>query len=156
MANIKNKIRGKKLFKQGTTGQEAVRGSDGEITVSKQKSDELASLTDMSEVYNDEGLFQANKFLIKHIEDVRTDLEEIHTFISEAFGRDSSQAASQGAKGDTGSRGPQGNVGAQGATGPQGATGAKGSTGSAGAQGPRGYAGSNGTNGTDGAKGATG
>ena len=52
MANINNKIRGKKLFKQGTAGQEAVRGSDGEITVSKQKSDELASLTDMSEVYN--------------------------------------------------------------------------------------------------------
>ena len=97
MANINNKIRGKKLFKQGTADQEAVIGSDGEITVSKQKSDELASLSDMSEVYNDEGLFQSNKFLIKHIEDVRTDVEEIHTFISEAFGRDSSQAASQGA-----------------------------------------------------------
>jgi hypothetical protein len=132
MANINDNIRGKKLYKQGSEGQDASKDSNGEIVISKEKAAELDSLSDISEVFNDDGLYQANKFLLKQVEDLRTDVEELHTFIKDAFGKDSSSAAS---KGDTG------------ATGPQGAQGPKGDTGAAGA------AGTNGTNGKNGADG---
>jgi hypothetical protein len=132
MANINDNIRGKKLFKSGTSKQRAVKGSDGEITVSSEVASDLAALTDMSDLFNDDGLYQYNRFLIKQIEDLREDVEELHAFIKDAFGKDSSSAASQGAKGDTGAQGPKGAKGATGATGPQGATGATGATGAAG------------------------
>ena len=132
MANLNDNIRGKKLFKEGSSKQLASKGSDGEITVSKEISDDLASLTDVSDVFNDDGLYQVNRFLIKQIEDLREDVEEIHAFIKDAFGKNSSSAASQGAKGNTGS------TGAQGPKGDTGATGAKGDTGSKGAAGPQG------------------
>ena len=126
MANINDNIRGKKLFKQGSSRQKAVKGSDGEVTVAKEITDELASLTDISVLFNDDGLYQYNKFLIKQIEDLREDVEELHAFIKDAFGKDSSSAASQGAKGDkgdtgaTGAQGPKGDTGATGAKGPKG------------------------------------
>ncbi len=129
MANLNDNIRGKKLFKQGSSKQFASKGSDGEITVSKEISDDLAALTDMSDVFNDDGLYQVNRFLIKQIEDLREDVEELHAFIKDAFGKDSSSAASQGAKGNTGSQGPKGDTGNTGATGPQGPAGANGSDG---------------------------
>ena len=105
MANINDNIRGKKLFKEGSSKQQAVKGADGEYTVSKEISDDLTSLTDISEVYNDDGLYQVNRFLLKQIEDIRQDVEELHAFIKDAFGKDSSSAASQGAKGDKGDTG---------------------------------------------------
>jgi hypothetical protein len=132
MANIDDNIRGKKLFKEGSSKQFASKGSDGEYTVSKEISDDLSSLTDISEVYNDDGLYQYNRFALRQIEDIRQDVEDLHAFIKDAFGKDSSSAASQGAKGNTGAQGPKGDTGATGATGPQGATGA---TGPAGADG---------------------
>ena len=132
MANINDNIRGKKLFKEGSSKQQAVKGSDGEVTVAKEITDELASLTDMSELFNDDGLYQYNKFLIKQIEDLREDVEELHAFIKDAFGKDSSSAASQGAKGDTGAAGAKGDTGAQGPKGDTGATGPQGATGAAG------------------------
>ena len=141
MANINDNTRGKKLFKEGSSGQQAAKGSDGEYTVSKEISDDLAGLTDISEVYNDDSLYQTNRFLLAQLEDVRQDVEELHAFIKDAFGKDSSTAASQGATGATG------------ATGAAGAKGDKGDTGATGAQGPAGADGSNGTNGSDGAKG---
>ena len=107
MANINDNVRGKKLFKEGSSGQDAAKGSDGEYTVSKEISDDLAGLIDISEVYNDDSLYQTNRFLLKQIEDIRQDVEELHAFIKDAFGKDSSSAASQGAKGekvDTGAR----------------------------------------------------
>ncbi|NNE31159.1 MAG: hypothetical protein HKN40_02195 [Winogradskyella sp.] len=129
MGNINENIRGKKLFKEGSSGQKAVKGSDGKITVSKEIFNDLQGLTDISEVYNDDGLYQQNRFLLKQIEDLREDVEELHAFIKSAFGRDYTQASSKGAKGDTGATGPQG---------PQGATGATGATGPAGADGKNG------------------
>jgi hypothetical protein len=144
MANINNNIRSKKLFKEGSSGQDAVKGSDGEYTVSKEISDDLAGLTDISEIYNDDGLYQYNRILLKQIEDVRQDVEELHAFIKDAFGKDSSAAASQGAKGD------KGDTGATGATGAAGAKGDKGDTGATGATGPQGPAGADGADGADG------
>ena len=131
MANINDNIRGKKLYKEGSEGQEATKDSNGEIVVSKEKAAELNSLNDISELFNDDGLYQANKFLLKQVEDLRTDVEELHTFIKDAFGKDSTSAAS---KGDTGATGPQG---------PQGPKGDTGATGATGATGPQGQAGSN-------------
>jgi len=147
MANINDNIRGKKLFKEGSSKQQAVKGSDGEITVAKEISDDLAALTDISDVFNDDGLYQVNRFLIKQIEDLREDVEELHAFIKDAFGKDSSSAASQGAKGNTGSQGPKGDTGAAGAKGDTGAQGPKGDTG---AQGPKGDTGETGASGSDG------
>jgi len=124
MANINDNIRGKKLFKEGSSKQQAVKGSDGEYTVSKEISDDLTSLTDISDLFNDDAIYQTNKFLLKQVEDLRQDVEELHTFIKDAFGKDSSSAAS---KGDTGATGPQG---PQGATGSAGADGRNGTNGS--------------------------
>jgi hypothetical protein len=140
MANINDNIRGKKLYKQGSEGQDASKDSNGEIVVSKEKAAELDSLSDISEVFNDDGLYQANKFLLKQVEDLRTDVEELHTFIKDAFGKDSSSAASKGDTGDTGPQGPKGDTGATGATG---------ATGPAGPAGINGSDGENGKNGAD-------
>ena len=63
MANINDNIRVKKLFKQGASKQIASKGSDGEFTVSKEISDDLAALTDISDVFNDDALYQVNRFL---------------------------------------------------------------------------------------------
>ena len=138
MANLNDNIRGKKLFKSGSSKQRAVKGSDGEITVSSEVASDLAALTDISDVFNDDGLYQINRFLIKQIEDLREDVEELHAFIKDAFGKDSSSAASQGAKGDTGAQGAKGDTGAQGPKGDKGDTGATGATGPQGATGPAG------------------
>ena len=90
MANINDNIRGKKLFKSGSSGQDASKGGDGEITISSEKATELNALTDVSEMFNDEGLYQNNKFLLKQVE---------------------------GDTGATGATGPQGPAGADGADG---------------------------------------
>ena len=133
MANINENIRGKKLYKEGSERQEASKNAAGEIVISKEKSEELNALDDISDLFNDDAVYQTNKFLLKQVEDLRQDVEELHTFIKDAFGKDSSSAASQGAKGDTGAQGPKGDTGvtgATGATGPQGATGPAGKNGS--------------------------
>ena len=135
MANINENIRGKKLYKEGLEGQEASKNDAGEIVISKEKSRELDILDDISQLFNDDAIYQTNKFLLKQVEDLRQDVEELHAFIKDAFGKDSSTAASKGDKGDTGNTGPQG------PQGPQGPTGATGATGPAGADGK------NGTNG---------
>jgi len=136
MANINNNIRGKKLFKSGSSGAFASKGADGEVTVSSERATELNSLNDISPIFNDDALYQNNKFLLKQIEDLRLDVEELHAFIKDAFGKDSSSAASQGAKGDKGDTG---------ATGAKGAKGDKGDTGATGATGPQGPAGADGS-----------
>jgi len=153
MAGINDNIRGKKLFKEGSSGALASKGNDGEITISKEKSDELTALTDISDVFNDDGLYQSNKFLLKQVEDLRADVEELHAFIKDAFGKDSSSAASQGAKGDTGAQGPKGDTGAQ---GPAGSNGTNGSDGAKGDKGDTGAAGSDGSDGAKGDKGDAG
>ena len=93
MASINSKIRGKKLFKAGSSDQAATKGGDGEITVSSEKATELNSLTDISEIFNDEALYQSNKFLLKQIEDLRLDLEELHTFVKDFMGTSSTKGA---------------------------------------------------------------
>ena len=138
MANINDNIRGKKLFKEGSSKQQAVKGSDGEYTVSKEISDDLTSLTDISDLFNNDDIYQTNKFLLKQVEDLRQDVEELHAFIKDAFGKDSSSAASKGDTGDTGPQGPKGDTGATGPQGPKGDTGATGPTGPAGADGKNG------------------
>ena len=125
MGLLNENIRSKKLYKEGSEGQEATKDSNGEIVISKEKAAELDSLNDISELFNDDGLYQANKFLLKQVEDLRTDVEEVHTFIKDAFGKDSTSAAS---KGDTGATGPQGPKGATGATGAKGSTGTAGNS----------------------------
>jgi|VirMetMinimDraft_7_1064189.scaffolds.fasta_scaffold26063_2 hypothetical protein len=129
MANINETIRGKKLYKEGSEGQEASKNASGEIVISKEKSEELNTLNDISDLFNDDAVYQTNKFLLKQVEDLRQDVEELHAFIKDAFGKDSTTAASKGDTGATGPQGPQGPQGATGATGPAGADGKNGADG---------------------------
>ena len=140
MANINDNIRTKKLYKSGNTSR-AYKDSNGEIVVPSSVASEIAAVSDITELLNDHDNYSKSIYLLKEIENIRLDLEELHTFIKNAFGKDSTSAASKGEKGESGATGPQG------PQGPKGATGATGATGAAGAAGANG---SNGKNGADG------
>ena len=140
MANINDNIRTKKLYKSGDTSK-AFKDSNGEIVVPSSVASEIAAVSDITELINDHDNYSKSIYLLKEIENIRLDLEELHSFIKSAFGKDSTSAAS---KGDTGATGPQG------VQGPKGDTGATGSQGVTGATGPAGANGSNGKNGADG------
>ena len=131
MGNINDNIRSKKLYKSGNVTS-ASKDSNGEIVVPASIAAELDAIDGITEIINDSGVFHVNKHLVKEIENMRLDIEELHGFIKDAFGKDASQAASQGAKGDTGAAGAKGDTGL---TGPQGATGADGNDGKNGADG---------------------
>ena len=134
MANINDNIRTKKLYKSGNTLR-AYKDSNGEIVVPLSVASEIAGVSDITELLNDHDNYSKSIYLLKEIENMRLDIEELHGFIKAAFGKDSTSAAS---KGDTGDRGLRGYTG---------------STGSQGVQGVQGVAGSNGSNGADGVDG---
>lgn len=131
MANINENIRTKKLYKSGDTVR-AYKDSNGEIVVPSKIAADIASISDITDVINDGANYENTKYFLKEIENIRLDLEEIHAFIKDAFGKDSTSAAS---KGDTGATGPQGPQGLQGPKGDTGAVGPRGATGPAGADG---------------------
>jgi len=137
MANINDNIRTKKLYKSGDTTR-AYKDSNGEIVVPSKIASDIASIADITDVINDGANYENTKYFLKEIENIRLDLEELHAFIKDAFGKDSTTAASKGDTGATGPQGPKGDTGATGAQGPKGDTGAtgpqgpKGSTGAAG------------------------
>ena len=131
MANINDNIRSKKLYKSGDTTK-AYKDSSGEIVVPSKVATEIAAVSDITELLNDHDNYTKSIYLLKEIENIRQDIEELHAFIKDAFGKDSTSAASKGDKGDTGLQGPKGDTGA---------------TGPAGAVGPTGPAGKNGANG---------
>ena len=143
MATINDNIRTKKLYKSGNTTR-AYKDSNGEIVVPSNVASEIAAVSDITELLNDHDNYTKSIYLLKEIENIRQDLEEMHAFVKDAFGKDSSQAASKGEKGNVGNTGPQG---------PQGSKGNTGATGATGATGPQGPAGTNGTNGKDGVNG---
>lgn len=140
MANINDNIRTKKLYKSGDTTI-AYKDSSGEIVVPSKVALEIAAVSDITELLNDHDNYSKSIYLLKEIENMRQDIEELHSFIKNAFGKDSTSAAS---KGETGATGPQG---ATGATGPQGPSGTNGSNG---AKGDTGSTGATGANGADG------
>jgi len=140
MGNINDNIRSKKLYKSGEV-DEAYKDSNGDIVVPTSVAAELDAIDGITEVINDSGVFHVNKHLVKEIENMRLDIEELHGFIKAAFGKDYTQASS---KGDTGDRGLRGYTGSTGSQGIQGVAGSNGSNGSNGA------AGSDGKNGSDG------
>ena len=148
MANINDNIRTKKLYKSGDTVR-AYKDSNGEIVVPSKIAADIASISDITDVINDGANYENTKYFLKEIENIRQDLEEVHAFIKDAFGKDSSNAASRGDTGATGPQGPTGPKGNTGATGPQGPAGAKGATGATGATGPQGPAGNDGKNGSN-------
>jgi len=125
MANINDNIRTKKLYKSGDTTR-AFKDSNGEIVVPSSVASEIAAVSDITELLNDHDNYSKSIYLLKEIENMRQDIEELHSFIKSAFGKDSTSAAS---KGDTGATGPQGATGATGATGPAGANGSNGKNG---------------------------
>lgn len=126
MANINDNIRSKKLYKSGDTTK-AYKDSSGEIVVPSKVATEIAAVSDITELLNDHDNYTKSIYLLKEIENIRQDIEELHAFIKDAFGKDSSSAASKGDTGATGPQGPKGDTGATGATGPAGADGKNGS-----------------------------
>ena len=131
MGNINDNIRSKKLYKSGEV-DEAYKDSNGDIVVPTKVAAELDAIDGITEVINDSGVFHVNKHLVKEIENMRLDIEELHGFIKAAFGKDYSQASS---KGDTGDRGLRGYTGSTGSQGIQGVAGSNGSNGAAGSNG---------------------
>jgi len=129
MASINDKIRTKKLYKSGNTTR-AYKDSNGEIVVSSNVASEIAAVSDITELLNDHDNYTRSIYLLKEIENIRQDLEEVHAFIKDAFGKDSTSAASRGETGATGPQGPTGPKGNTGATGPQGPAGDNGKNGS--------------------------
>jgi len=127
MANINDNIRTKKLYKSGDTSK-AYKDSNGEIVVPSSVASEIAAVSDITELLNDHDNYSKSIYLLKEIENIRLDLEELHTFIKNAFGKDSTSAASKGEKGDTGLTGPQGPAGASGTDGTDGKNGTDGNS----------------------------
>jgi len=128
MANINDNIRTKKLYKSGNTSR-AYKDSNGEIVVPSSVASEIAAVSDITELLNDHDNYSKSIYLLKEIENIRLDLEELHTFIKNAFGKDSTSAASKGETGATGPQGPQGATGAAGAAGANGSNGKNGADG---------------------------
>ena len=151
MANINDNIRTKKLYKSGNTTK-AYKDSSGEIVVPSSVALEIAAVSDITELLNDHENYSKSIYLLKEIENMRQDIEELHAFVKDAFGKDSSSAASQGAKGD---KGDKGDTGATGATGPKGPKGDKGDAGDT-ITGPQGAKGDKGDKGDTGATGPAG
>lgn len=137
MASINDNIRTKKLYKSGNTTR-AYKDANGEIVVPSKVAQEIAAVTDITQLLNDHDNYTKSVYLLKEIENMRQDIEELHAFIKDAFGKDSTTAASKGDTGATGPQGPKGDTGATGATGAQGPKGATGATGATGSQGPAG------------------
>ena len=137
MGIIRDDIRSKKLYKSGKVTS-AYKDSIGDIVVPTAIAQELNGIVDITETINDPGIYHVNKHLIKQLEEMRLDIEELHAFIKDAFGKDSAQAASQGSKGDAGPQGLVGVTGSQGNPGVQGPKGSTGSTGLTGSAGPKG------------------
>ena len=131
MGNINDNIRSKKLYKSGEV-DEAYKDSNGDIVVPTKVAAELDAIDGITEIINDSGVFHVNKHLVKEIENMRLDIEELHGFIKAAFGKDYTQASS---KGDTGDRGLRGYTGSTGSQGVQGVAGSNGSNGAAGSNG---------------------
>ena len=131
MGNINDNIRSKKLYKSGEV-DEAYKDSNGDIVVPTKVAAELDAIDGITEIINDSGVFHVNKHLVKEIENMRLDIEELHGFIKAAFGKDYTQASS---KGDTGDRGLRGYTGSTGSQGIQGVAGSNGSNGAAGSNG---------------------
>ena len=134
MGNINDNIRSKKLYKSGEV-DEAYKDSNGEIVVPTSVAAELDAIDGITEVINDSGVFHVNKHLVKEIENMRLDIEELHGFIKAAFGKDYTQASSKGDTGDRGLRGYTGSTGSQGVQGVAGSNGSNGSNGAAGSNG---------------------
>ena len=128
MGNINDNIRSKKLYKSGNVTV-ASKDSNGDIVVPAKVAAELNAIDGITEVMNDSGVFHVNKHLIKEIENMRLDIEELHGFIKDAFGKDYTQASSKGATGDRGLRGYTGTSGSNGSNGSSGTNGADGKDG---------------------------
>ena len=134
MGNLNDNIRSKKLYKSGNVTV-ASKDSNGDIVVPAKVAAELNAIDGITEVINDSGVFHVNKHLIKEIENMRLDIEELHGFIKDAFGKDYTQASSKGATGDRGLRGYTGSTGSQGVQGVAGSNGSNGAAGQIGKDG---------------------
>jgi len=140
------------LTEMAKTGKKADINAAGELVLDTETKTLIDGATDPTILINDEAEFLRAKFYLKQIEDLRAQVEDLHAYVTDAFGTDSSNAAATGAKGDkgdtgaAGAKGDKGDTGAAGSNGSNGSNGAKGDKGDTGATGPQGATGAAGSN----------
>ena len=141
MARINDNIRSKKLKKQASSAEltemakksrKAEMNTSGELIMTADAKTAIEQALDPSVLINDPALFSQAKFYFKQLEDLREEIEEIHAYIVDAFGKDSTAAASVGGKGDQGDKGDKGDPGTNGTDGTNGTKGDKGDKGNTG------------------------
>ena len=126
MANLNPNIRLTKLYKSTIGISKPEKDTEGIVSIPTNTFNEIEASGDILDIIQDNFKYEFLKPVIKHIEDLRLDVEDIHSYLSTAFGLDPNQAASVGAQGPQGATGPigvKGNTGATGAAGAQGAAG---------------------------------
>ena len=120
MANLNSSIRIKKLYDLKEDIDKVVKDIDGIVKLPRNNYDEIEAEDDIYDLIYDHAKYSTLKPLLKHIEYLRKDVEDIHSYLSAAFGLDPTKAASQGPQGPQGIQGPKGD---KGDTGPQGPAG---------------------------------
>jgi|TARA_R100000084_G_C4551144_1_gene100104 hypothetical protein len=92
MATIKSSINSKKLFKTGG-GSIPSKNADGEILMSTSLFNEIDGATDIENQLQDPLYVAHNKHLIKEIETLRLEVEELHAFVKDFMGTSSTKGA---------------------------------------------------------------
>ena len=92
MANINSSPRNKKFFKEDASATAPYKNDAGEIVIPSSQYTELTNVDSIADAYLDAGKFENLKDLLKELENLRQDVEELHAFTVDAFGTDSSQA----------------------------------------------------------------
>jgi hypothetical protein len=156
MANLNSSLRIKKLYELKTGIDRVIKDVDGIVKVPQSDYEKIEEEDDIYDILDDHAKYTALKPILKHLEDLRKDVEDVHSYLSTAFGLDPRQASSQGPQGPRGPQGVRGLTGATGPAGPKGNTGATGASGTSGTSGVNGATGPQGPKGNTGSTGATG
>lgn len=92
MANINSSPRNKKFFKEDASATVPYIDENGDITLPSSQFTTVSGSNNFLDYYLDAGKFESHRGLLKEIENLRQDVEELHEFTVNAFGTDSSQA----------------------------------------------------------------
>lgn len=88
MAKLNDKLRIKKLYELKADIDKVVRDVDGLVKVPTKEFDEISAEQDMYDLIDDHAKYSTFKPVLKQLEDLRQDVEDIHGYIISAFGDD--------------------------------------------------------------------
>lgn len=86
MATLNSSTRLKKLYKEKTGISFPVIDTDGIVSIPASKYTEVENASNMLNIVMDDAKYEFLKPVLKHIEDLRLDVDEIHSYINNAFG----------------------------------------------------------------------